>query len=186
MRRSVRWLIVLLAGYGWWLRRGGERPRLVWAGTIGLAVGFLALFKAPGQSYRYDALAEQVSLPMRIVQRGIDGNLEIIRDYLAFVQEQATERHAAGVDAYDAARDRIVLFGGNDGQGKCGEHDSGRLREFGHTQPNSARTSRAMRLIGTVGAWGYWRRFDARTPPPFWPSTATALMFQPIALKFAT
>ena len=34
-----------------------------------------------------------------------------VRDYLAFVDDAATERHAAGVDAWDAARDIAVLIG---------------------------------------------------------------------------
>ncbi len=33
-----------------------------------------------------------------------------VRDYLAFIEEQATQRHAAGMDAWDAARD-IALNG---------------------------------------------------------------------------
>ena len=33
-----------------------------------------------------------------------------VRDYLAYIEEQATQRHAAGMDAWDAARD-IALNG---------------------------------------------------------------------------
>ncbi len=34
-----------------------------------------------------------------------------VRDYLAFVEREATERHAAGVDAFDAAREIAALVG---------------------------------------------------------------------------
>jgi hypothetical protein len=33
-----------------------------------------------------------------------------VRDYLAYIEEEATQRHAAGMDAWDAARD-IALNG---------------------------------------------------------------------------
>ena len=77
-------LILLLAGYAWWLRRRGERFVHAAAGAAGVAIGFLALFFAPGQGERYGGLAEQVSLPMRLIQRGIVGNLDILREYVMF------------------------------------------------------------------------------------------------------
>jgi glyoxylase-like metal-dependent hydrolase (beta-lactamase superfamily II) len=51
-----------------------------------------------------------------------------VRDYLAFVEREATERHAAGVDAFDAARDigRILRA----------SEEFGRLGEFGRIAVN--------------------------------------------------
>ncbi|MDQ3364499.1 MAG: DUF6056 family protein [Myxococcota bacterium] len=77
-------LIAFLLGHAWWLRRRGHQPRLVLAGFLGVVTGFAALFFAPGQDERYGELAQQVSLPMRLVQRGIAGNLDILRDYLTY------------------------------------------------------------------------------------------------------
>ncbi len=58
--------------------------RLVWAGAIGFAIGFAAIFFAPGQSERYDGLANKTSLPMRLVQRGVIGAIDIVGDYLQY------------------------------------------------------------------------------------------------------
>ncbi len=77
-------LIALLAGYGWWLRSRGMASRLVLAGFIGLVIGFALLFFAPGQDSRYGEIAQQVSLFTRLLQRGITGNLDILRDYVAY------------------------------------------------------------------------------------------------------
>jgi hypothetical protein len=77
-------LVLLLGGYAWWLRRRGEPFAYPLAGAIGVALGFAALFFAPGQDERYGGLAEQVSLPMRLIQRGVVGNLDIVRDWIVY------------------------------------------------------------------------------------------------------
>ncbi len=77
-------LAAFLVGYAWWLRRRHEPSKLVWAGGLGFAVGFAMLFFAPGQAERYDGLASKVSLPMRLVQRGVTGNVDILRDYVIY------------------------------------------------------------------------------------------------------
>jgi len=51
-----------------------------------------------------------------------------VRDYLAFVDREATERHAAGVDAFDAARDIGRLIRARE--------DFGQLGEFGRIAVN--------------------------------------------------
>jgi len=63
-------------------RRLGRPPRLAWAGALGAAVGFAAIFFAPGQGERYDGLATKVGLVGRLLQRGITNNLDIYRDYV--------------------------------------------------------------------------------------------------------
>ena len=45
-------------------------------------VGFALIFFAPGQSERYDDLAQRVTLVGRLLQRGITGNLDIYRDFV--------------------------------------------------------------------------------------------------------
>ena len=77
-------MLALLAGHAWVRRRGGERPVLPLAGAAGFALGFVALFFAPGQGSRYEGLATKVSLVGRVIQRGITGNLDIFRDYVLF------------------------------------------------------------------------------------------------------
>jgi hypothetical protein len=77
-------LILLVGGYAWWLRRDGKSFTFPTAGAAGLALGFLALFFAPGQGERYNGLAEQVSLLGRLVQRGVPGNLDILRDWVIY------------------------------------------------------------------------------------------------------
>jgi len=44
-----------------------------------------------------------------------------VRDYLAFVETEATERHAAGVDVFDAARDIGRAIGASEEFGELGE-----------------------------------------------------------------
>ncbi|MEO8549465.1 MAG: DUF6056 family protein [Kofleriaceae bacterium] len=74
-------LCVFMLGYAWW----EERPpvaRLARWGALGAILGFCAIFFAPGQGQRYDALATKVSLFGRLMQRGVTGNVEILRDLL--------------------------------------------------------------------------------------------------------
>jgi hypothetical protein len=74
-------LCAFLIGYVVWMRRRhGEVPRLGIAGLAGAVLGFMALFFAPGQGERYDGLANRVSLVGRFLQRGVVGNVEILRD----------------------------------------------------------------------------------------------------------
>lgn len=77
-------LVLFLAGHAWWQHRAGESPRLAIAGGIGAALGFAAILFAPGQGERYDGLAQQASLLGRVLERGVSGNLEIVRDYLVY------------------------------------------------------------------------------------------------------
>lgn len=44
-----------------------------------------------------------------------------VRDYLAFVDEEATARHAAGIDAFEAAREIGALLGASNDFGTWGE-----------------------------------------------------------------
>lgn len=76
-------LVAFALGYaGWQQRRGTVRPTLAWAGALGVVVGFGAIFFAPGQGERYDGLATKVGFVGRLLQRGLDVNLDIFRDYV--------------------------------------------------------------------------------------------------------
>jgi hypothetical protein len=77
-------LIAFLAGQAWWRRRAGKPHQLATAGAIGVLLGFAAIFFAPGQAERYDGLAQRRSLPGQLLERGITGNLDILRDYLVY------------------------------------------------------------------------------------------------------
>jgi hypothetical protein len=77
-------LVLLLGTYGWWLRRAKRSPRFAWFGAVGVLVGFAAIFFAPGQGSRYGGLAQQASLPQRLIDRGVSGNFDIVRDFLTY------------------------------------------------------------------------------------------------------
>lgn len=75
-------LIAFLVGYTLWQRKRGEDHRLTLAGALGAIVGFCLIFFAPGQEERYEGLANRVGLVGRVLQRGIVGNLDILRELL--------------------------------------------------------------------------------------------------------
>ncbi|MBA3817522.1 MAG: hypothetical protein H0X17_01400 [Deltaproteobacteria bacterium] len=111
-------LLAVLAGYAWWRYRRGETPRLVIAGFLGMVIGFALLFFAPGQDSRYGEIAQQVSLFTRLLQRGITGNLDILRDYVVFaapllallVIVLVVDRRSPADDDRRAARQRALGF----------------------------------------------------------------------------
>jgi hypothetical protein len=73
-------LVLFMVLYAWWTHgRTQQRPLLAWAGALGTAVGFALIFFAPGQDERYDNLVQRVGLVGKLLQRGITGNLEILR-----------------------------------------------------------------------------------------------------------
>jgi hypothetical protein len=78
-------LCAFLVLYAWWIQhRTGTRPRLVWAGAAGAIAGFAALFFAPGQGERYEGLAQKAGMWGRVVQHGIEGNLDILRNVVVY------------------------------------------------------------------------------------------------------
>ena len=85
-----------------------------------------------------------------------------VREYLAFVDREATERHAASVDAWDAARDLAAQIGARPDFAGWGEY--GRIvvnveavyrnLDPSHQTPNVVEQFRRMALIESVGAGG--------------------------------
>ncbi|HEY6039326.1 MAG TPA: DUF6056 family protein, partial [Kofleriaceae bacterium] len=77
-------LCLMLVAYAWWAQREQpQTPTLAWSGALGAVIGFCALFFAPGQSERYDALAQRLTLTQRLWSRGFAGNLDLVRDLIA-------------------------------------------------------------------------------------------------------
>jgi hypothetical protein len=72
-------LCLFLVLYAW-----TQRDRLATAGAVGAIAGFAALFFAPGQGERYEGLAQKAGMWGRVMQRGIDGNFEILRDIVVY------------------------------------------------------------------------------------------------------
>lgn len=76
-------LCAFLFVYAWWCRRQRHaNAPFAWVGASGATLGFAAIFLAPGQSERYDGMAQRVSLVGRMFQRGITGNVEIVGDLI--------------------------------------------------------------------------------------------------------
>jgi hypothetical protein len=59
-----------------WRRHQDSRP-LVWVGIAGAIVGYAIIFFAPGQSQRYEGLAEHYSAIQQVLVRGLAGNVDI-------------------------------------------------------------------------------------------------------------
>jgi hypothetical protein len=76
-------LCAFTLGFAWWEQRERKpAAKLAWFGALGAIIGFAAIFFAPGQNTRYDGLAQRVSLVGRLMQRGISGNVDIVRELL--------------------------------------------------------------------------------------------------------
>jgi len=72
-------LCLFLVLYAW-----HKRDRFTMFGAAGAVIGFAALFFAPGQGQRYDGLAQRAGMMGRVLQRGIDGNLDILRNWMLY------------------------------------------------------------------------------------------------------
>ncbi len=101
--------------------RRGDRAALAWmlAGLVGIAIGWLALIYAPGQEFRYNALATQASTLDRIADRGAAGDAWIIFRTLMYlgwsvpwlVLGAIARRRVPSSPAVSRARHRVVLVG---------------------------------------------------------------------------
>jgi hypothetical protein len=115
-------LIAFLVGYAWWLRRAGRSHRVAIAGAIGTLLGFAAILFAPGQAERYDGLAQRTGLLERVIERGVDGNLDILGEYLGYAAPllalivvvlivELADTDAAGPERYAARRRALRVIG---------------------------------------------------------------------------
>ncbi|MEO8701400.1 MAG: DUF6056 family protein [Kofleriaceae bacterium] len=77
-------LLLFAVGYAiyTWRKRLDHRT-LVWVGALAAFLGYALVFFAPGQSQRYQGLAERYSLVQQILVRGFSGNLDIFLDFLS-------------------------------------------------------------------------------------------------------
>ena len=115
-------LFVLLYG-GWLWRKHRERPAFLWIGTLGLLVGYALVFFAPGQSQRYEGLAERYTLVQQILVRGIKGNMDIFLDMLEgaaplllilfsiLAVGMLFEKTAVDTDRHERQRSAIIIVG---------------------------------------------------------------------------
>lgn len=76
-------LIACVFAFAFWSRRRDRRlhPKLLVA-VIAPLVGYTIIFFAPGQSQRYEGLAEKFTLTEQILTRGLRGNMDIYVEYL--------------------------------------------------------------------------------------------------------
>jgi hypothetical protein len=107
-------LLALIAfGVSLVLHRRGERRPLLWAGAVGVVIGFGWLFFAPGNDTHYDGLAGEAGLAQRALSRGVAQNAVILRDYLVHAAPQLAAIVAVLLtrpgDAVLAARRGIAL-----------------------------------------------------------------------------
>jgi len=66
--------------YTW--RKTGKHSVLAWLAFATSAVGFAIIFFAPGQSQRYEGVAEHYSALQQILVRGLTGNADIFMNFL--------------------------------------------------------------------------------------------------------
>lgn len=82
--------ILLLSGAIAWFRRRGDRlAAWMFAGLIGLILGYLILFFAPGQGVRYDGLGAQQSVLERLISRSAADSLSIAVPFLIVLASTA-------------------------------------------------------------------------------------------------
>ena len=80
-------LIALALAYAYYTRRRDKKwhPRVL-VGAFAPLLGYAIIFFAPGQSQRYEGLAEKYTLTEQILTRGLRGNMDI---YVEFLQSAA-------------------------------------------------------------------------------------------------
>lgn len=71
-------LVVLVAAVAWFRRRGDRWAAWMFAGILGLVAGYLLLYFAPGQAFRYNGLAAQQTLLQRIFSRSAHDSFRIV------------------------------------------------------------------------------------------------------------
>jgi hypothetical protein len=99
--------IVALAAivYVIWRKRRAVQAWM-WAGLVGIVVGYPMLFFAPGQSLRYGGLATKASPLETIADRGVDGTVQIIIDFFTETMLGVVFLLVAALVAYNAERRR--------------------------------------------------------------------------------
>lgn len=78
--------MVAMAGFLYVAWRRGRLRLWMIAGAIGLYIGYPMLFFAPGQAVRYAGIATQQTPLYLLRTRGLDGNFEIVLDFVAEAQ----------------------------------------------------------------------------------------------------
>jgi len=100
------------------------------AGALGLYIGYPMLFFAPGQSVRYGGMATKTSPLELLIGRGVDGNYEIVLDFIGEAQiaidlvlmavlVQATAAWRAGAALPAIGRHQMLAIAGFIGAAGC-------------------------------------------------------------------
>jgi Family of unknown function (DUF6056) len=71
-------LVVLVVAVAWFRCRGDRWAAWMFAGVLGLLAGYLLLYFAPGQAFRYNGLAAQQTLLQRIFSRSAHDSFRIV------------------------------------------------------------------------------------------------------------
>jgi hypothetical protein len=71
-------LLLLGVAVVWFRRRGDGTAAWMWAGLLGLALGYLALYFAPGHAFRYGGVAAQQSVLQRVLTRPAAESLRVL------------------------------------------------------------------------------------------------------------
>ncbi|HET9990142.1 MAG TPA: DUF6056 family protein, partial [Kofleriaceae bacterium] len=72
--------VFAFAIYTW--RKSGQHSRIAWTAVASSGLGFALIFFAPGQSERYEGLAEKYSAVQQVLVRGVTGNIDIFTKFL--------------------------------------------------------------------------------------------------------
>lgn len=75
-------LLAIIAYLAWNRRAHGVHVRVGYAAALGVIAGYALLFFAPGQSQRYEGLAEKYSVIQQVIVRGVSGNFDIFQGLL--------------------------------------------------------------------------------------------------------
>lgn len=79
-------MVLVAAAFTLYALRSGHKLDAAWraAATVGLLIGYLYLFFAPGQGRRYGALGRQ-SVLQTITERGVMGTADLLGEYAGYV-----------------------------------------------------------------------------------------------------
>jgi hypothetical protein len=75
-------ILLLIVAIVWFRRRGDRWAAWMFAGVLGLIAGYLLLYFAPGQAFRYNGLAAQQTLLQRIFHRSAHDSFRIFSIFL--------------------------------------------------------------------------------------------------------
>jgi Family of unknown function (DUF6056) len=111
-------LLLLAAAMAWFHRRGDRTAAWMWAGLVGLALGYVALYLAPGHAFRYGGVATQQGLLERVLSRPAGESWRVVRTFLVpaactfpwWALAFWVRRRSPGADAPSERRVAVAAF----------------------------------------------------------------------------